>query len=114
LVAAGLLPTAPPVNEAHLVQARRLREAINSLVRSVMSASPVSGEPLAIVNGHRWGRSPGARFPDRVRSTFRAPSPRWPIARTASSAPMIRSASSPFGATVSIPPLPSAVVAYAS
>jgi predicted RNA-binding Zn ribbon-like protein len=51
-VAAGLLPTAPPVNEAHLVQARQLREAINSLVRSVMSASPVSGEPLAIVNGH--------------------------------------------------------------
>jgi predicted RNA-binding Zn ribbon-like protein len=51
-VAAGVLPTAPAVNEAHLVQARQLREAINSLVRSVMSGSPVSGEPLDIVNGY--------------------------------------------------------------
>jgi predicted RNA-binding Zn ribbon-like protein len=52
LVAAGLLATAPPVDEAQLVQARQLREAISSLVRSVMSGSPVRGEPLAIVNGH--------------------------------------------------------------
>jgi predicted RNA-binding Zn ribbon-like protein len=52
LVVAGLLPTAPSVTEAHLVQARRLREAINSLVRSVMSGGPVSGEPLTVVNGH--------------------------------------------------------------
>ncbi|HTE59372.1 MAG TPA: ABATE domain-containing protein [Solirubrobacteraceae bacterium] len=51
-VAADLLPTAPPVSEAHLVQARQLREAISSLVRSVMSGSPMGGEPLAIVNGH--------------------------------------------------------------
>jgi predicted RNA-binding Zn ribbon-like protein len=51
-VAAGLFPSPPPVNEAHLVQARQLREAIGSLVRAVMSASPVSGEALAIVNGH--------------------------------------------------------------
>lgn len=51
-VAAGLLPTSPPVNDAHVMQARQLREAISSLVRSVMSGSPVSGEPLAIVNGH--------------------------------------------------------------
>jgi hypothetical protein len=40
------------VSEAHLVQARQLREAISSLVRAVMSASPVSGQPLAIVNEH--------------------------------------------------------------
>jgi predicted RNA-binding Zn ribbon-like protein len=52
LVAAGLFQTAPPVNEAHLAQARQLREAIGSLVRSVMSGSPVCGEPLSIVNGH--------------------------------------------------------------
>jgi predicted RNA-binding Zn ribbon-like protein len=52
LVAAGLFPTAPPVNDAHLAQARQLREAISSLVRSVMSGSPVGGEPLAIVNRH--------------------------------------------------------------
>lgn len=51
-VAAGVLPTAPPINEAHLAQARQLREAIGSLVRSVMSGSPVRDEPLAIVNGH--------------------------------------------------------------
>jgi predicted RNA-binding Zn ribbon-like protein len=51
-VAAGLVSTAPPVNEAHLVQARQLREAISSLVRLVMSDRPVRGEPLAIVNGH--------------------------------------------------------------
>jgi predicted RNA-binding Zn ribbon-like protein len=51
-VAAGLLPTLPAVNEADLTQARELREAISSLVRSAMSGSPVSGEPLAIVNGH--------------------------------------------------------------
>jgi predicted RNA-binding Zn ribbon-like protein len=51
-VAAGLLPTLPPVNEADLVQARRLREAIGSLVRSVISGGAVSGEPLAIVNAH--------------------------------------------------------------
>jgi predicted RNA-binding Zn ribbon-like protein len=51
-VAAGLLPTAPPVTDAHLAQVRQLREAISSLVRSVMSASPVRGEPLAIVNQH--------------------------------------------------------------
>jgi predicted RNA-binding Zn ribbon-like protein len=52
LVAAGLLPTAPPVNDTHLAQARQLRDAISSLVGSVMSGSPVDGEPLAIVNGH--------------------------------------------------------------
>jgi predicted RNA-binding Zn ribbon-like protein len=52
LVAAGLLPTAPSVSEAHLAQARELREAISSLARAVISASPVSGQPLAIVNGH--------------------------------------------------------------
>jgi predicted RNA-binding Zn ribbon-like protein len=52
LVAAGLLPSTPAVSEAHLVQARQLREAISSLVRAVMSASPVSGEQLAIVNRH--------------------------------------------------------------
>jgi predicted RNA-binding Zn ribbon-like protein len=51
-VAAGLLATAPPVSQAHLVQGCQLREAINSLVRSVMSGSPVSGEPLDIINGH--------------------------------------------------------------
>jgi predicted RNA-binding Zn ribbon-like protein len=51
-VAAGLFTTAPPVSEAQLVQARQLREAISSLVRLVMSGSPVSGESLAIVNGH--------------------------------------------------------------
>jgi hypothetical protein len=50
LVATGLLPTAPSVNEAHLAQARELREAISSLARAVISA--VSGQPLAIVNGH--------------------------------------------------------------
>jgi predicted RNA-binding Zn ribbon-like protein len=52
LVAAGVLPTSPVVNEAHLAQARQLREAISSLVRSVMTGSPLSGEPLAIVNRH--------------------------------------------------------------
>jgi predicted RNA-binding Zn ribbon-like protein len=52
LVAAGLLPTAPPVNEAHLAQARRLREAISSLVRSVMSGGPVAGDALDVVNDH--------------------------------------------------------------
>ena len=52
LVVAGLFPTAPAVNEAHLVQARQLREAISSLARSVMAGNPVSGEALAIVNGH--------------------------------------------------------------
>src|ERR1700704_5043369 len=51
-VAAGMLATAPSVNEAHLAQARQLREAISSLVRSVMSGNPLSSEPLAIVNGH--------------------------------------------------------------
>jgi predicted RNA-binding Zn ribbon-like protein len=51
-VAAGLLPTSPAVSDAQLMRARQLREAISSLVRSVMSGSPVSGEPLAIVNGH--------------------------------------------------------------
>jgi predicted RNA-binding Zn ribbon-like protein len=51
-VAAGLLTTAPPVNDAHLVEARQLREAISSLVRLVMSGRPVDGEPLAIVNEH--------------------------------------------------------------
>jgi predicted RNA-binding Zn ribbon-like protein len=51
-VATGLFTTAPPVSEAHLVQARQLREAISCLVRLVMSGSPVRGEPLAIVNGH--------------------------------------------------------------
>jgi predicted RNA-binding Zn ribbon-like protein len=52
LVAAGLLPAAPPVNEAQLAQARQLREAISSLVRSVMSGGRVHGEPLAIVTRH--------------------------------------------------------------
>ena len=51
-VAAGLFTTVPTVNEAHLVQARELREAISSLVRLVMSGSPVGSELLAIVNGH--------------------------------------------------------------
>jgi predicted RNA-binding Zn ribbon-like protein len=51
-VAAGVFPAAPPVNEAHLVQARELREAISTLVRSVMSGRPVRGEPLATVNGY--------------------------------------------------------------
>jgi predicted RNA-binding Zn ribbon-like protein len=51
-VTAGLLTTAPSVSEAHLVQARQLREAISSLVHSVMSGSPVGGAPLAIVNGY--------------------------------------------------------------
>jgi predicted RNA-binding Zn ribbon-like protein len=51
-VAAGLFPTTPPVTEAHLVQGRQLREAISSLIRSVMSGTPVCDEPLAIVNGH--------------------------------------------------------------
>jgi hypothetical protein len=35
----------------------------------------------------------------------------WPISRTASSAPKMRSASSPFGATVNMAPMPSAAVA---
>jgi predicted RNA-binding Zn ribbon-like protein len=52
LVAAGLLPAAPPINDAHLLQARDLREAISSLAGSVMSGGPPSGEPLAVVNGH--------------------------------------------------------------
>jgi hypothetical protein len=47
LVAAGQLPTAPPVSEAHLGQARQLRAAISSLAGAVVSASPVSGESLA-------------------------------------------------------------------
>jgi predicted RNA-binding Zn ribbon-like protein len=51
-VAAGLVRTVPPVHEAHLVEARQLREAIASLVRSVMSGGPVSGDSLTIVNGH--------------------------------------------------------------
>jgi predicted RNA-binding Zn ribbon-like protein len=51
-VAAGLLPTSPPVTEAHLMQARQLREAIGSLVRAGMSGSPLSGDPLAVVNGY--------------------------------------------------------------
>jgi predicted RNA-binding Zn ribbon-like protein len=51
-VAAGLLPAAPPVNKAQLVQARQMREAITSLARSVMAGSRLHGEPLAIVNGH--------------------------------------------------------------
>src|SRR6266850_354838 len=51
LVAAGLFPTAPPVNEAHLVQAHQLREAISTLARMVMSGSPLCGQPLAIANG---------------------------------------------------------------
>jgi predicted RNA-binding Zn ribbon-like protein len=51
-VAAGLFTTAPPVNEALLVQARQLREAITSLARWVMSGSPVGGEALAILNTH--------------------------------------------------------------
>jgi predicted RNA-binding Zn ribbon-like protein len=51
-VAAGLFPTAPPVNEAQLVQARQLREAITSLVRSVMAGGRLRREPLGIVNGH--------------------------------------------------------------
>jgi predicted RNA-binding Zn ribbon-like protein len=57
-VAAGLLPRSPVVNDAQLVQARRLREAISSLVRSVMSGSPVSGEPLGVVNGHAMRPDP--------------------------------------------------------
>ena len=52
LVAAGVLLAAPPVNEADVVQARQLREAINILARAVISANPVSGEPLAILNAH--------------------------------------------------------------
>jgi predicted RNA-binding Zn ribbon-like protein len=52
LVAAGLLPTAPPVHKTHLLQARRLREAISSLAHAVMSADPVPGEPLAVLNRH--------------------------------------------------------------
>jgi predicted RNA-binding Zn ribbon-like protein len=52
LVAAGLLSTAPPVSEAHLVQARQLREAISRLAHAVMSAGPLPGKPLAVVNEH--------------------------------------------------------------
>ncbi|MCW3064323.1 MAG: hypothetical protein JWN32_1495 [Solirubrobacterales bacterium] len=52
LVAAGVLPTAPPANDADLMHARQLREAINSLMRSVMSGRPLGGEPLDTVNGH--------------------------------------------------------------
>jgi predicted RNA-binding Zn ribbon-like protein len=52
LVAAGLLAAAPRVSDAHLAQARQLREAINSLARAALSASPVPGEPRAILNGH--------------------------------------------------------------
>jgi predicted RNA-binding Zn ribbon-like protein len=51
-VAAGLFPTPPPVDQAHLVQTRQLREAISSLARSVLSGSPASAEPLAVVNRH--------------------------------------------------------------
>src|SRR5258706_10983927 len=51
-VAAGLFTAAPPVKDAHLVQARQLREAISTLVHIVMSGSPLGGEALAIVNRH--------------------------------------------------------------
>jgi predicted RNA-binding Zn ribbon-like protein len=51
-VAAGLLPAAPPVDEADVVQARGLREAIDGLMRSAVSGVRASGEPLEIVNAH--------------------------------------------------------------
>jgi predicted RNA-binding Zn ribbon-like protein len=51
-VAAELFSAAPPVDEAAVAQARRLREAINSLMRSAMSGSPFSREPLEIVNAY--------------------------------------------------------------
>jgi predicted RNA-binding Zn ribbon-like protein len=52
LVVTGLFDIAPRVSEAHLAQARQLRQAISSLVRSLMSGSPLTGESLAIVNRH--------------------------------------------------------------
>jgi predicted RNA-binding Zn ribbon-like protein len=52
LIAAGLLPTAPPLEHTDVLQARRLREAINTLMRSTMSGNPLSDEPLEIVNAH--------------------------------------------------------------
>jgi predicted RNA-binding Zn ribbon-like protein len=51
-VAAELFSAAPPVDEADVREAHRLREAINSLVQSALSGSPFSDEPLDIVNAH--------------------------------------------------------------
>lgn len=52
LVAAGVLPDPPPVDEGGLAQARELREAISDLTRAVMSGSTLPARSLTTVNAY--------------------------------------------------------------
>jgi predicted RNA-binding Zn ribbon-like protein len=51
LVAAGLLPTRPPVDAALLEEARALREAIDAGVRAAVAGAPAPREALMEIDG---------------------------------------------------------------
>lgn len=75
LVAAGLLPDPPQVDDGHLTDARRLREAISDVTRAVMAGSALPRDTLATVNAFaaRADLPPQLRADGQDRTTAPAP-----------------------------------------